>query len=308
MTVRPARPNAMAFGTRLRNDSLTGDRSDRPLLAVLLPSSRAPAGHGFPSMGCSQHCFPLRKSGRPDRVESSFESSYPGLKKWSCWPRGSSRPPPRHSPSRPRENHPKTLGKAWVQWDGWCDLFFTTFWNSMPPVQRRILCAVLESSLGSLHRRSSFVIPTVSLSSSVGPAMKSTENSGCIPRRNAPSPVSHDVPGTPTTVPSSSVCPATSSTPGSVNRPTLRRRVASAEISDDGAPSQLPFPSVCPLTSREVRSGTPNDDSTAPASYPLGPGSLSKPQSRSASGVRPRCPSGRPVPLQKRQTSINALF
>ena len=54
MTVQPARPNAMAFGTRLRNDSLTGDRSDRPLLAVLLSSSRAPAGHGFPSMGCSQ--------------------------------------------------------------------------------------------------------------------------------------------------------------------------------------------------------------------------------------------------------------
>ena len=57
MTVQPARPNAMAFGTRLPNDSLTGDRSDRPLLAVLLSSSRAPAGHGFPSMGCSQQYY-----------------------------------------------------------------------------------------------------------------------------------------------------------------------------------------------------------------------------------------------------------
>ena len=60
MTVQPARPNAMALGTRLRNDSLTGDRSDRPLLAVLLSSSRAPAGHGFPSMGCSQQYIKLR--------------------------------------------------------------------------------------------------------------------------------------------------------------------------------------------------------------------------------------------------------
>ena len=286
MTVQPARPNAMAFGTRLRNDSLTGDRSDRPLLAVLLSSSRAPAGHGFPSMGCSQHCFPLRKSGRPDRVEYSFESSYPGLKKWSCWPHGSSRPPPRHSPSRPRENHPKTLGKAWVQRDGWRDLLVAKSSSKVPPVPYPTMFLELCP-------------PTTIPLRWVPPAGISSDEASW-PRRVSS--------GTPAMLSSSPACPATSSTPGSVNRPTLRRRVASAEISDDGAPSEPPFPSVFPSTSRGVRSGTSNDDSTAPASYPLGPGSLSKPQSRSALGVRPRCPSGRPVPLQKRQTSINALF
>ena len=106
MAVQPARPNAVAFGTRLSYDSLTGDRSDHLLLAVLLSSARASAGHGFPSMGCSQHCFPLRKSGHPDRVDSSSESSYPGLKKWSYWLRGPSRPPPRRC-SRPLPRVPR---------------------------------------------------------------------------------------------------------------------------------------------------------------------------------------------------------
>ena len=197
MTVQPARPNAMAFGTRLPNDSLTGDRSDRLLLAVLLSSVRAPAGHGFPTMGCSQHCFPLRKSGRPDRVEYSFESSYPGLKKWSCWPRGSSRPPPRHSPSRPRENHPKTLGKAWVQWDGWRDLLVATSSSKVLPVPYPTTFLELCP-------------PTTIPLRWVPPAGISSDEASW-PRRVSS--------GTPAMLSSSPVCPATSSTPGSVNRP-----------------------------------------------------------------------------------------
>ena len=33
---------------------------------------------------CSQHCSLLWKSGHLGRIESSSETSYPCLKKWSC--------------------------------------------------------------------------------------------------------------------------------------------------------------------------------------------------------------------------------
>ena len=51
MRVQPARPNAMAFGTRLSNDSLTGDQSDHLLLAVLLSSVASTSGPWIPIYG-----------------------------------------------------------------------------------------------------------------------------------------------------------------------------------------------------------------------------------------------------------------
>ena len=71
---------------------------------------------GFPSKGCSQHCSPLWRSGRPGRCSPFISCSRTLVRKGgkdAVWPL---RPWPRHSPSRPGENHSKNPGQGVGTW------------------------------------------------------------------------------------------------------------------------------------------------------------------------------------------------
>ena len=81
---------------------------------------RAPAGYARAYTRCSQHCSPLWKK-RASRPRWLLFGNLRTLvwRSGSCWLRGPSRPPPRHSPFTPKGKPPKNPGQGVGRRGGW---------------------------------------------------------------------------------------------------------------------------------------------------------------------------------------------